>query len=170
MQRKEGRRDRQCGGKPAGIWPHKLRATQRRMSPGLPILPERFFTPPPSCSVLYEWTYMTCWPDSVHSWSCWNAWIRAFEWIAGIWSVIKRSFDVAIVWMCVVSCKHQQGCWGGGFFKEAWKARLVLVSETNFHCATGRQVQYVHTVATAPVARCPPRKVKRVWFMSRAAD
>lgn len=29
--------------------------------------------------LLYEWTYMTCGPDSVHSWSCWNAWIRALN-------------------------------------------------------------------------------------------
>lgn len=101
------------------------------MSPGLPILPERFFPfffpssprrnlaahSPPSRFLLYEWMYMTCGPDSVHSWSWWNVWIRALSrpWIAATWLVIKRSS--AIVWMCMVEVRMLSSV-NTGFIRE----------------------------------------------------
>lgn len=124
-----------------------------------------------SPSRLYEWTYMTCGPDSVHSWSCWNAWIRALNESQPSDRSLRAPltsplFDCA---RCRANTSEVAEKAKGECFRKARKIQPASMSERNRRHAS-RRAERVQTVAAAPVARCPPRKVKRVWFMSRSAD
>lgn len=169
MQRKRGHRDRQCGGKPAGIWPHKLSATQKKMSPGLPILPERFplFFPtslPPLARFLLMNESIWHVGQRVHSWGWRNVWIRALTeaWIAATRLVIKLSFDIVEI------------------FRLPSEDQLGNLSDSLSCLVVFRLLKLMRTLASRRrigSSNCPlqsphlgGRKVKHVWFVSCSAD